>query len=130
MTPRSVSLCRLTSWPSTLTCPPLASSRPPSRCSSVLLPEPDVPTIATRSPAATSRSTPISTGTSTSPWWKVLRRSRQAITGPLVPLLITRHSSLITHHSSLVTHHSSLVAQRLGRVDLRRPPAGVDRRQH
>ena len=47
--------------------PRSGTSRPPSRCSSVLLPDPDAPTIATRSPGCTARSTPISTGTSRGP---------------------------------------------------------------
>jgi ABC-type multidrug transport system ATPase subunit len=45
----------------------LGTSSPPRRCSSVLLPEPDAPTIATRSPGITCKSTPISTGTSSGP---------------------------------------------------------------
>ena len=51
-------------------CPPTsivaarpAGRAPPSRCSSVDLPEPDGPTIASRSPASTSRSMPRSTST-------------------------------------------------------------------
>ena len=48
-------------WPSIHTSPSLAASRPPSRCSRVLLPAPDVPMMATLSPAATRRSTPCST---------------------------------------------------------------------
>ena len=45
-------------------CPASARSSVPSTCSSVDLPTPEAPTIASRSPAATSRSVPCSTLTS------------------------------------------------------------------
>src|SRR5690606_37999884 len=45
------------------TSPEVASSRPPSSCSRVVLPEPDVPMIAMRSPLCTLSSTPRSTST-------------------------------------------------------------------
>src|SRR5687768_12263683 len=96
----------LKSSPCTLTSPAVGWSSPPSRCSSVLLPEPELPTIATRSPAATSRSTPASTGTSTRPWRKVLRRLRHEIAGA-----------------------GLFIAQRLHRVGLGRAPARVKRRE-
>ena len=46
------------SCPSTMTVPLVGRSSPPSMCSSVDLPEPDVPTIATNSPFFTLKSTP------------------------------------------------------------------------
>src|SRR5687767_1968758 len=103
------------------TSPVVARSSPPSRCSSVLLPEPDEPTTATRSPVAISRSIPASTGTSTLPWWKTLRSPRHESTGPL-------YFSSDTYHLSPITYHSLLVAQRLRGIHLRRAPARIDRR--
>ena len=55
------------SLPSTVTAPPVGRSSPPSMCSKVDLPEPEVPTIATNSPSSTARSTPSSAFTSVSP---------------------------------------------------------------
>ena len=46
----------------------VGESRPPSRWSSVDLPDPERPVMAMRSPVATSRSTPRSTGTGCGPW--------------------------------------------------------------
>ena len=63
------------------TSPAVGASRPPSRCSSVLLPEPDAPTIATRSPRATARSTPSSTGTSSGPLRRSCASPRHSSTG-------------------------------------------------
>src|SRR3990172_1938184 len=94
--------------PITVTSPPLAASRPPSRCSSVLLPEPEAPTIATHSPPATVRSTPSSTGTSTFPCKYVLRRPRHISAGPCIcSSPFTLHPSLFTLHSSPFTLHHS-----------------------
>ncbi len=64
-----------------VTSPAVGASSPPRRCSSVLLPEPEAPTMATRSPLFTDRSTPRSTGTSAGPLVYVFARPRQAITG-------------------------------------------------
>ena len=50
--------CAKTSSPSNSTLPAVGRSSAPRRCSSVLFPTPDSPTIATRSPAPTSRSSP------------------------------------------------------------------------
>ena len=49
--------------PITETWPALGSSRPPSTCSSVLLPEPDAPTIASFSPRRTFSCVLLSTCT-------------------------------------------------------------------
>ena len=56
------------SVPSTNTWPADGLSRPASRCSSVDLPEPDLPMIATRSRGRTAKSTPRSTSTGAGPW--------------------------------------------------------------
>src|SRR6218665_3419610 len=82
--------------------PEVGASSPPSRCSSVLLPEPDAPTMATVSPACTLKSTPCSTVTSSAPSTKRLTRP---------------------WHWRTV----SLIAQRLRRVDTAGTPAGVER---
>ena len=86
--------------------PLLALSSPPSRCSRVLLPEPDAPTMARRSPRCTSRFTPLSTGTFSSPIVKVLLKSRQEITTsvfcPLIELLAIRLGWQTTPAKSLV----------------------------
>src|SRR5512134_335147 len=104
--PRSASDSVWNGRPSTMTCPPEGASSPPSRCSNVLLPDPEAPTIAMRSPCSTSRSTPISTGTSSGPPEYVLRKPRQASTG-------TR----------------SFIAQRRRRIDACGFPRRVDRRE-
>ncbi len=55
------------SCPSTVTEPEVGRSRPPSMCSRVDLPEPEVPTMATNSPFSTLRSTPSRAFTRVSP---------------------------------------------------------------
>src|SRR5450631_797245 len=104
--PRSASLRLAIAAPWMRTSPEDGASRPPSRCSSVLLPDPDAPTTATRSPAPTRRSIPSSTGTSSGPLRYALVRPRHSRTGTL-----------------------SFITQRLRRVDLGRAPARIDRRQ-
>ncbi len=68
---RSPASCRssspATSRPVTRTRPADGRSRVPARCSSVVLPDPDGPTTATSSPAATSRLTPSSAVTGGEP---------------------------------------------------------------
>ena len=51
-------LSSLYAWPASRTVPPEGLSSAPSRCSSVLFPEPLAPTMATNSPRLTVRSTP------------------------------------------------------------------------
>ena len=51
----------------TRTAPVVGWSRVPIRCSSVVLPDPDGPTTATSSPAATAKLTPRSAGTGGEP---------------------------------------------------------------
>ena len=55
------------SLPSTLTEPEVGRSKPPSMWRRVDLPEPEVPTMATNSPASTLRSTPSKALTKVSP---------------------------------------------------------------
>ena len=57
---RSAEAIVLTSRPLTRTSPRLGSSRPIIRCSSVVLPLPDGPVIATDSPGSTVRLAPLS----------------------------------------------------------------------
>src|SRR5947207_2084337 len=108
--PRSPSVSAVNGALSTNTSPAVGASSPPSRCSNVLFPEPEAPTMAIRSPAPTSRSTPINTGTSSGPLLYVLRRPRHART------------------DACVRAPSSFISQRLRGIDARRAPARVDRR--
>src|SRR5450631_3584968 len=104
--PRCASLRLAIAAPWMRTSPKDGASRPPSRCSSVLLPDPHAPTTATRSPARTQKSMPSSSGTSSVPLRYVLVSPRHSRTGT-----------------------SSFIAQRLGRIDFGRVPARVDRRE-
>src|SRR5450755_3232737 len=108
--PRSASERVAIGAPCTRTSPPVGASSPPSRCKSVLLPDPDAPTTATLSPRSTARSIPRSTGTSSGP--------------PRYVLVSVRHS-----RTGAVTSAASLIAQRFGRIDFCRPPAWIERRQ-
>src|SRR6516162_814018 len=93
------------SRPATCTTPELGGSRPPRICSSVVLPEPEAPMIATRSPGDTSRTTPRSTSSTTGPWRKLLCTPCAAST-------------------------VSLMAQRLGRRGACRTPGRIDGSEH
>ena len=65
------------SLPATLTVPAVGLSSPPRICSSVVLPEPEAPMIARRSPARTARFTPCSTSRSIGPWRNARVTSRR-----------------------------------------------------
>src|SRR6516165_7069357 len=93
------------SRPATRTTPELGGSRPPRICSSVVLPEPEAPTIATRAPAATLRATPLSTSSTTGPWRKLLC-------------------------TSCASRTLSLMAQRLRRCGACRTPRRIESREH
>src|SRR5690606_3735471 len=80
-------------------------SSPPSRWSSVLLPEPEAPVMAMVSPAATSSETPVRTSTTVAPSSKRRARSRHATTG-------------------------SLMAQPRRWLRTRRQPGRIERRRH
>src|SRR6188768_3561865 len=110
--PRAASDSLASAAPWTRTSPAVGRSSPPSRCSNVLLPDPDAPTIATRSPTATSRSMPSSTGTSSGPLRYVLRRSRHATTGTAAPAATA----------------GLLIPQRVGGIHARGLEARIDRR--
>src|SRR6478609_11406873 len=56
------------SLPAIFTMPAVGRSRPPRICSSVVLPEPEAPMMAIRSPARTRKFTPCSTVRSIGPW--------------------------------------------------------------
>src|SRR6185312_15289185 len=98
------------SRPSTMTWPEVGLSSPPNSCSSVVLPEPDAPTIAMRSPDRTARLMPRRTSRVTGPWRKLLWTSRAS-----------RTTSFI---------EGSLVTQSVCGRGARGAPGGVDRGQH
>src|SRR5690625_3346397 len=104
MAARRVSSARAMSWPATSTLPEVGLSSPPSRCSSVLLPTPDGPRMATCSPARISRSTPSRTLRRAPAWAKDLSSPRALMT-------------------------TSFMTQRLHRLGSGRPPGGINGRQ-
>src|SRR5215203_1977145 len=111
--PRSISLSRATSRPSIITSPESGASRPPSTCSSVLLPEPDAPTTAINSPAATARSAPRSTTTDSPP-------SRYDFSTP-------RAQSTAPFAVSGRWNVELVIAKGLRRLDPRRTPTWIQR---
>src|SRR5690606_2288721 len=78
--PRSFSLSADSSSPASQTLPSLGVSSPPSRFSSVLLPEPELPTMATRWPGYSSSCRPLSTLTDSGPCSQPCPRTRQQST--------------------------------------------------
>src|SRR5690625_1000112 len=104
MAARRVSSARAMSWPATSTLPEVGLSSPPSRCSSVLLPTPDGPRMATCSPARISRSTPSRTLRRAPAWAKDLSSPRALMT-------------------------TSFMTQCLHRLGSGRPPGGINGRQ-
>src|SRR3990167_1276532 len=124
--------------PISCTLPLVGASSPPSRCSKVLLPEPDAPTIATVSPARTARSTPVSTVTSSRPSVKRLVRpvalSTTSVRAEPVDGLANTLAEASTEPVLSPSTGSgrtgllmSFIAQRLGRVHPAGAPARVDR---
>src|SRR5690606_14835798 len=95
------------SSPCRATVPALGTSRPPSRCNKVLLPEPELPTIARRSPLPTSRVTSRKTVMASDPSRNVFVRPTHASTG---------------------VFGSSLIAQRRRGIHARRAPARIQGR--
>src|SRR5262245_41489904 len=89
------------SFPATRTVPASGRSRPPTRCSSVLLPAPDSPTTATISPRPTCSDTPRSTSSRRAPEGKLLIRSWTWMMG-------------------------SFIAQRLDGIEAARLPRGIE----
>src|SRR6267154_1264950 len=72
------------SLPSTRTWPVVGRSRPPRICSNVVLPEPDEPTMAMRSPVPMEIATPCRTSRVTGPWRKLLWTLRASRTGTVM----------------------------------------------
>src|SRR6266404_5988811 len=95
------------SCPSTNTWPVVGRSRPPRICSSVVLPEPDAPTIAIRSPEPTASITPCSTS---------------RVTGPCVKFFCTPRAS------STALDSISLMSKGLGGRCTRRASRRIDGR--
>src|SRR5439155_8720702 len=91
--PRSPLLTKVTARPAISTSPAVGRSSPPRICSSVVLPEPEAPTIATRSPGEIASATPCSTGSSTGPWRKLLWMPRASRTGSLMPQSLRRRGA-------------------------------------
>src|ERR1019366_2006272 len=81
--------------PAISTVPRVGRSKPPSNCSSVVLPEPDAPTMAMRSPARTLIEAPRNTCNVTAPWMN-------SLTSP-VPASTTVFSSAMRVRSSVIS---------------------------
>src|SRR5580692_7555710 len=92
------------SRPATSTRPELGLSSPPRICSKVVLPEPEAPTMASRSPEAMWRLAPASTCSSSGPWRKLLQ-------------------------TSMACRAASVMAQRLRGGGARGPPRRIQRCQ-
>src|SRR6218665_184146 len=92
--------------------PEVGASSPPTRCSKVLLPEPDAPTMASVWPAWTCRLSPCKTRTSRRPSVKRLVRPRAWRTAPYAPAPAAGGSFLV---------------QGGGRVHPAATPTGVER---
>src|SRR5271155_3483498 len=97
------------------TVPRVGRSSPPSSCRSVVLPEPEAPTMAMRSPARTRIDAPLSTCSVTPPWTKSLARSSP--------------SSTMSSEFIMGFRKSSIVAQGFGRQQPGGSPGGIDGRQ-
>src|ERR1700686_730425 len=93
--------------PATSTTPASGWSSPPRICSSVVLPEPEAPMTASRSPRATCSSTPVSTSSVVVPSRKLRNTPRAVRTAPL----------------------PSVMTQCLGRLRTGGAPGGIQRRQ-
>src|SRR5437870_13176755 len=120
--PRSRSDSRANAAPWTSTSPSVGASSPPSRWSNVLLPDPDAPTTARRSPGCTARSMPSNTGTSSGPARYVFLSPRHSSTAV---------GSLLSGalRSAMLGLAGLLITQRLRRIYFGRPPAGIQRRE-
>src|SRR5690606_18955545 len=100
-------------WPATYTSPAVGVSSPPSRCSSVLLPAPDAPRIATVSPAATSKSSPSNT------------RVRKDPSAYVLPSPVARRT-LSGSRLTIPGSRASLITQCLRGRGARRAPCRID----
>src|SRR5438309_6756613 len=95
---------RDTSCPSRKYCPDVGRSRQPTMCMNVDLPEPEGPVTARNSPRWTSRLTPRSARTSTSPTTYVFTRFLTEMTVDILSLLVARCSLLVTNDLRLTTY--------------------------
>src|SRR5690349_67261 len=109
--PRSASESLERTRPSTSTSPRVSVSSPPMMCSSVLLPDPEAPTIASVSPRLRLKLTSVSTSVLRSPSSYVLA----------IPL--ARNTMFLSMVEDL------FIAQRLRRLRARSAPRGIERRQ-
>src|SRR6266851_1172241 len=94
--------------------PRVGKSRPPSNCSRVVLPDPEAPTMAMRSPAPTAMDAPRST-------WRV--------TPPCVNSLTSPTPSSTLSPVSVIWILSSIIAQGFGGQQARRAPGRIQSRQ-
>ena len=113
--PRLASPNRLNSRPATHTEPAVGVSRPPNRCSSVLLPDPELPTMASRSPRRIRKSTSRNTSSRSLP-------CRNAFAN-------WRHSNTTVPSFAASIVLASFITQRLRWLGPRRAPSGIQRRQ-
>src|SRR5579862_2779198 len=95
------------SRPATSTWPELGRSSPPRICSSVVLPEPEAPMMASRSPARTVRSTPVSTS-------RMLEPSRKFLETPCAA-------------STMAADEASVMSQCLCRLNAGSTPGRIQR---
>src|ERR1700736_6039990 len=84
--------------PAMPTVPRVGKSRPPSSCNNVVLPEPDAPTMAMRSPLCTRMLAPRSTCSVPPPWTNSLTRSTPSSTvsfefGIVLPSIVSQRFS-------------------------------------
>src|SRR6185312_4676813 len=120
------------SRPSTKTWPLVGRSSPPRICSSVVLPEPEAPTMATRSPADTDSTAPCSTSSVTGPWRKLFETARAASTslpGPSWAASPLPRGPTRSRLSSEVAPGNLLMTERLRRGGAARTPCRIDGRQ-
>src|ERR1700744_6073926 len=113
--PRSASESLESRRPSTSTSPEVNVSRPPMICSSVLLPEPDAPTMAKVSPRRSSKLTSLSTSVFRPP-------------SPYVLAMFFARSKtgwFTAGSFEAVWFMKSLIAQRLRRLRARGAPRGI-----
>src|ERR1700722_1743708 len=94
--------------------PRVGRARPPSNCSRVVLPDPEAPTMAMRSPASTAMDAPRST-------WRV--------TPPCVNSLTSPTPSSTLPSISVIGILSSIIAQGFGGQQARRAPSRIQSRQ-
>src|SRR5450631_244742 len=94
--------------------PRVGKSRPPSNCNRVVLPEPEAPTMAMRSPAPTAMDAPRST-------WRV--------TPPCVNSLTSPTPSSTLSSVSVMSIRSSIIAQGFGGQQARRAPGRIQSRK-